>query len=90
MRTTDITAIRWERRSIKRKAHLFSLLSVLAAVACGPYPFVSDKPLDFWFWFLMILAGVMAGVSAAFWIFERRQDTLLVGSTSDRRPHDLE
>src|SRR5438477_12910522 len=38
----------------------------------------------FWFWFLITVACIMAGVSGAFWIFERRQDTLLVGSTGDQ------
>ncbi len=90
MRAIDITANGWERRPIKRKAHLFSLLAVLAIIASGVYRLVSDAPLEFWFWFLAVGAGNMVGLPVVFWVFERPQQTLLVGHRSRRRPHDLE
>ena len=85
-----ITASRWERRPIKRKAHLFSFLTVLAVIASGVYRLVSDAPWNSRFWLLVAGAGVLAGLAVVFWVFERPQQTWLVGGRSARRPHDLE
>ena len=90
MRAIDIIPTGWERRPIKRKAHLFSLLAVLAIIASGVYRLVSDGPLEFRFWFLAAGAGLLAGLAVVFWVFERPQQTWLVGHRSGRRPHDLE
>src|SRR5437762_2850929 len=45
MHRTDITAIPLERRPIKRKAHLFSLLTVVAASASEP-PLRNERTLS--------------------------------------------
>ena len=69
-----------ERRIIKRKANLFTLLACLAGCAGIVYWLAADA--DRWFWLLTSAALVLMTVAALAWRFERPRITLLIGGTS--------
>lgn len=79
-----------ERRSIKRKAHLFCLLAVLTGAAGGVYAVWADGQLNVVFWCLMVAALVSGTVSVLFWILERPKETGLFGSTGQRARRMIE
>ncbi|MHC1764614.1 MAG: hypothetical protein AB9869_09935 [Verrucomicrobiia bacterium] len=88
MTTLHIIADVPERRSIKRKAHLFCLLAVLTGAAGGVCAVWADGPLNVVFWCLMVAALVSGAVSVLFWVSERPKETNLFGSIG-RRPRKM-
>ena len=91
MSALHITAIDLgTRRPIKRQAHLFSLLTVLALAGAGLYVFLPDARSGPVFWSLVIAAVILSVLTALFWVFERPQETLLFGSTHSRPRKQLE
>jgi hypothetical protein len=82
MNAQSITAIPIpERRSIKRIAHLFTLLACLAIGGLIVYWFAGG--VDTWFWLLTTAALVLLSTAALAWRFERPKSTLLIGGATD-------
>jgi hypothetical protein len=90
MSVGSISANRWDRRRIKRKAHLFSLLTVLAAAALLIILLVSDGSFLAWIWILVAGIGALATLAGVFWIFERPTETWMTSCERRDRPSDLE